>query len=135
MFMSLCVEKSQVMNTSFVYEPQNTLAHLGSSNETFLVCIATGTGTLSYTWFKDGNNISDSNGELHIAANGHILYITEITADTQGEYTCVVESETGEVINSSATFGVLGKSQVVAFDDLLNGRCLLIVLHDVTVKQ
>ncbi|XP_065905519.1 uncharacterized protein [Dysidea avara] len=100
-------EKSQVMNTSFVYEPQNTLAHLGSSNETFLVCIATGTGTLSYTWFKDGNNISDSNGELHIAANGHILYITEITADTQGEYTCVVESETGEVINSSATFGVL----------------------------
>jgi len=101
-----------MMNISFVHQPQNILAHSGSSenDETFLVCIATGAGILSYTWLKDGININDSNVAHRVAAKGSVLYLTDITGDTQGVYTCVVESnETGEVINSSAIFRFLGK--------------------------
>jgi len=108
--MSFCVEDSQITNISFVHRPQNISAPLGLRDETFLVCIATGAGILSYTWLKDGVNIGDSNVVHRVGAGGSVLFLTEITDDTQGVYTCMVESnKTGETINSSGTFRVLGK--------------------------
>ena len=109
--MSACVEESQMMNASFVYKPQNILARNGQSDK-FFACIARGAGVLSYTWLKDGNNISDTNIHYQLAANGIVLYLTEVDDHAEGVYTCVVESDTAEVINSSATVGVMGESHV-----------------------
>jgi len=111
--MSFYVEDSQMTNISFVHQPQNKSAPSGLRDKIFLICIATGAGILSYTWLKDGVNISDSNVVHRVAAEGSVLFLTEITDGTQGVYTCVVESnETGEAIYSSAEFGVLGKFYV-----------------------
>lgn len=90
-----------------MYKPQNKSASLNDDN-VYLLCVATG-GVSSYTWLKDGVSIQDSVVDYQLLAGGSILSFSSITTDTQGVYTCVVESQTNQTINGSALLYLLSK--------------------------
>lgn len=72
------------------------------------MCVATG-NTLSYNWLKDNVNINDSLIEYQLVAGGSVLILTDINNKIQGAYTCIVQSETNQTINSMAWVHILSK--------------------------
>ena len=84
----------------FLYKPQNRSVLVNESN-VYLLCVATG-NVLSYTWLKDSVSVQDSGIEYQLAAGGSILNFTNVTDRIQGVYSCVVESEASQIIQSTA---------------------------------
>jgi uncharacterized delta-60 repeat protein len=79
-----------------VQAPQSQ-AVLAGASATFAVT-ASGTGTLSYQWRKDGNIIS--------GANSATLTLNNVQMADAGAYTVVVSNATGSVTSSPATLTV-----------------------------
>nr|MBA2746582.1 T9SS type A sorting domain-containing protein [Flavisolibacter sp.] len=67
------------------------------ANATFNV-VATGTGTLTYQWKKDGNDITGATGATYT--------ITGVTAANAGSYTVVVTGTCGAVTSSAAALTI-----------------------------
>ena len=65
---------------------------------------ATGSGTLSYQWYKDGTAIS--------GATASSFTITAAASTDAGAYTCVVTNSVGSVTSSAATLTVTATSGV-----------------------
>jgi internalin A len=77
-------------------QPQNTIVLLGSS-ATFSVS-ATGTGTLTYQWRKDGNPL--------LGQNGSSLTIANVQASDLGSYTVVVSGDGGSLESEPFTISL-----------------------------
>jgi hypothetical protein len=94
--------------------PQSQTVTVGSS-VTFSVS-ASGSGTLSYQWRKNGTNISGANGFSHTISNVQ-------TADA-GNYDVVVVNFVGTVTSSSATLTVSQAAPVITAQPL--GQSVLV---------
>ena len=83
---------------TIITPPQSAFRSAGES-VTFSV-IATGTGTLSYVWRKDGNPIPD--------ANEPTLVLTDLQAGPMEVYDVIVSNVVGSVTSAPATLTVAG---------------------------
>ena len=119
----------------FSYKPQNRSV-LVNEKGVYLLCVATG-NVSSYKWLKDGVSIQDSGIEYQLAAGGSILNFTNITDRIQGVYSCVVESEASQIIQSKAWIHILSKSllkdlkmHALAYIYRDHGLCLYILIFN-----
>ncbi len=71
---------------------------------------ATGEGTLSYQWQKNGGNLS--NGGRISGATTATLQISDVDETDQGEYRCVVTAGCGSATSNAATLTVSGSPAV-----------------------
>ena len=63
---------------------------------------ATGPGTLSYYWMKDGETIADSHPLNFLGFNTSTLSITSFSPENEGSYTCVVKNEFDSLESNAA---------------------------------
>lgn len=90
---------------------------------------ATGLGTLSYQWLKDGSNIDTTEYPNCSGINSSTLTITPFSSEYEGSYSCLVEDQTGRNVNSDPvevkgiehviiiTLGLLLFAQLADFDN------------------
>jgi hypothetical protein len=107
---STSAELSQTVNAACVVpsittHPADVTVTVGGA-ATFSVS-AGGTGTLSYQWRKDGNNIQ--------GATSASYDVTGITSDNAGNYSAVVTNSCGTVTSSAATLTVNKADQTISF--------------------
>lgn len=89
--------------THVLYHPQATSVALGES--TALAIGATGSGTLSYQWYLDGNALAND-GNL-TGTSSPTLNIASALAEHAGSYHCVVTGDCGSALSNSAMLSVL----------------------------
>ena len=82
-------------------QPQ-TLLKFDSNGATVGVC-ATGPGTLSYTWMKDGEAITSAKYPYCSGIDTDTLTISPFTAAYDGNYHCVIGNDNGLSIESEVT--------------------------------
>ena len=70
---------------------------------------ATGKGSLTYQWTKDGVDITPDTHPYIIGATTSTMHIDAVLTRYEGTYTCVVSNEVGSVVSRSAKLFV-GKS-------------------------
>jgi len=88
--------------------PADATACVGGS--TMFAVQATGIGTLSYQWRKDGVPLVDG---AHISgATTHVLSVYPVAAAYQGHYDVIVSDDCGEVVSEAAALSVLAKTQI-----------------------
>ncbi|XP_055358076.1 neuregulin 2a isoform X3 [Betta splendens] len=79
-------------------------------------CEATGKSPLTYTWFKDGNELKRSK-EVRIKNKKHSrVQINKAKLEDSGNYTCVVENSLGKG-NSTGTVNVQSRHRVCLVGD------------------
>lgn len=59
-----------------------------------------GSGQLSYTWRKDGQEITDR--DIYAGINTAVLTITSFADKCEGNYTCIVENDGTTIQSNSA---------------------------------
>ena len=91
--------------TEITTQPEATIEARVDSSFTITVA-ATGTGTVQYQWFKDGNELA---GEVTA-----VYSVAAAATGDEGEYWCVVTSDCGEVTSDTATVTV---APVVSVDE------------------
>ena len=64
---------------------------------------ASGKGSLSYQWKKDGVDVTTVDSE---GATSPKLYITAVDIEHEGLYTCVVSNEAGQVVSERIVLSV-----------------------------
>ena len=65
-----------------------------------LTVTATGLGTLSYQWLKDGDDIDGVKYPNCSGIDTATLTITPFTSEYEGNYSCLVKDQTGQDVNS-----------------------------------
>ena len=75
--------------------------HVGLHSTAKFTCIATGNGTLTYYWSKDGSVVQSSAVQ--------VLNIQNVSVSDSGHYQCHVRNKDGLIANSS-TAELLGKN-------------------------
>ncbi|AWI08623.1 immunoglobulin domain-containing protein [Ereboglobus luteus] len=83
--------------------PQNITATQGVGGPLTLTFTATGAGTLTSVWQKDGGNITASN---HYMIDANSLKIYNHTTTDSGQYRVIVSNEGGSVTSNPATVTV-----------------------------
>lgn len=84
-------------------QPSSQTAATGA-NVTFTVT-ATGNPSLTYSWRKNGSNIS--------GANSSSLTLNNVQASDSGTYSVVVINTAGSVVSADATLSVLGHTRLI----------------------
>jgi hypothetical protein len=68
-----------------------------------LGCPITGHPTPNITWFHDGHPIASATGlTYHILAVGQILQITNLSGESQGEFSCLARNEAGTLVQKAS---------------------------------
>lgn len=106
--------------TSIISQPSSANACIGGS-QSFEVQ-AQGTGTLTYQWRKDGNDIS---GETASTLN-----LSNLNASDNGDYTVLVIGDCGSILSSIATLSI---SQIS--NTLTESACVSYVFDGNTLTQ
>ena len=89
--------------------PTNRLAKTGT-NVTFAVTV-TGTGPLTYQWFKNGLALTDGGNISGAATN--ILRVASLTMGDAGNYSVTVANAVGNATSASATLTILELPAIV----------------------
>ena len=82
---------------------RQTQAICNSSNGTTINVSASGPGTLSYAWKKDGDIITSENYPHCSGFDSDTLTISPFTILDEGNYSCVISNEEGLSIESELT--------------------------------
>jgi hypothetical protein len=93
-----------VLSTVPLWTSQPASTNLFSGEDVVLAGVATGVGTLSYQWMKDGVALTNREG-LH-GVNTASLEITNAAILDSGSYTLAVSNQNGGTISQPATLGV-----------------------------
>lgn len=72
---------------------------------------ATGPGTLSYYWMKDGEAITDNHPLNFSGFNTSTLSIASFSPENEGSYTCVVKNEFD--LLESSTANLKGEIEII----------------------
>ena len=70
--------------------------------EVTFVVSATGPGTLSYNWMKDGEEITDNHPLNFVDFDTPTLRITSFSQDNEGSYKCIVKNDFDRLESNAA---------------------------------
>uniref|UniRef100_A0A8C0WBF2 Ig-like domain-containing protein n=1 Tax=Castor canadensis TaxID=51338 RepID=A0A8C0WBF2_CASCN len=88
---------------SVLMSPLGTQLVLDPGNSALLGCPITGHPTPNITWFHDGHPIASATGlTYHILAVGQILQITNLSGESQGEFSCLARNEAGTLVQKAS---------------------------------
>jgi alpha-tubulin suppressor-like RCC1 family protein len=93
-------------------QPINQIVTQGTAT---LSVVASGTGTLSYQWLKNGSLLSDG-GNIY-GAHSNVLTLTNIKPWDTGIYTVTISNALGTAISVHAVLRVLYPAGVIAWGD------------------
>jgi hypothetical protein len=105
------VRQLSVAVTSIAASPLPALLTLCPGSTLNLSVSATGSGTLSYLWMK--------NGEPLAGGTGATLSIASVSADDSGEYSCQIFDDCGSIVHGSVDVVVESKHGDVTLDCLV----------------
>lgn len=89
--------------------PENKTVVFGQ--EVTVVISATGPGTLSYNWMKDGEAITDDHPLNFLGFNTSTLGIASFSQENEGSYMCVVKNEFDSLESNAAN--LKGEMEVI----------------------
>ncbi len=105
---------------SLITQPNSLTVNAGSP--AFFSVTATGTGPLSYQWFKNGTPISDGTGAS--------LTIPSAASSDVGSYHVVVTNAVGSLTSSAATLSITPVPSTVTFAQRTDGSKLVDVYYN-----
>ena len=88
-------------------EQEETFIHTGEGDETEVICIVHASPRAEVTWFKDGEVITQGQGQTVINQRGnrHTLLIPGVSEESFGDYTCEGQNPLGKARKTTTVSG------------------------------